>query len=127
MSQLGRAKVDKAGIFLRRGLRELKDYLAQVRQALVDIAELLQSLAFSTGVFDSFASSQVDHVEPAGPRYLLAIFVHSFGPDIGGKNGVRAGRFQVHIGRSDVSVVLAPSDRVQHLLKAVYMDLGAVF
>lgn len=80
MRQLALPKVDEAGLLLAafssRILRQLVDDLAEVRQTLVDLAELFQALPFRIRVVDFLTPSQVHDVEARCPDDLLSILVH---------------------------------------------------
>jgi hypothetical protein len=84
VSQLALTEVDKAIFVLVSLLCQLVDYLAKVRETLIDFTELFEPFASRVAsVIHTFTSSQIDNVETRSPHCFLAFFIDSSGIDVG--------------------------------------------
>ena len=114
MRQLALTEIYEAGLLFAalclRVFGQLVDDFAQVRQALIDLAKLLESLSFSVRVVDFLTPGKIHDMESTRANDFLPIFMNCRRLDESSKDSVRARTDQIHAGSRHMSVMRALLD-----------------
>ena len=114
MRQLALTEIYEAGLLFAalclRVFGQFVDDFAQVRQALIDLAKLLESLSFSVRVVDFLTPGKIHDMESTRANDFLPIFMNCRRLDESSEDSVRARTDQIHAGRRHMSVMRALLD-----------------